>query len=210
MIIQCPNPACKKKFRFDDAKLQSGPLKVRCTNCRHIFIISTKTTPQREAKERKIFAPGARVVVRDAEWLIRKVDRTSTGGQALTAIGISELVKDKEAIFLTEIDKEIELLDPVDTKLVQDNSSSYKATLLYMESLLRQTPPTDENLFIGHLAAMDVVPYQLDPAIQALEQPRQRILMADAVGLGKTIEAGVLLTELITSQVSNDYLSSYR
>jgi len=30
-----------------------------------------------------IFAPGARVVVRDAEWIVRRVDNTSTGGQAL-------------------------------------------------------------------------------------------------------------------------------
>ena len=144
-----------------------------------------------------IFAPGARVVVRDAEWLVRKVDRTSTGGQSLNVIGISELVKDKEAIFLTEIDKNIELLDPAETNLVPDKSSSYQASLLYMESLLRQTPPTDENLYIGHQAAMDSVPYQLDPAIQALQQPRQRILIADAVGLGKTLECGILVSELI-------------
>ncbi|MEE8291367.1 MAG: hypothetical protein V3R80_07810 [Candidatus Tectomicrobia bacterium] len=32
---------------------------------------------------------------------------------------------------------------------------------------------------------------QLDPAMPALHQPRQRILIADAVGLGKTLEAGV-------------------
>lgn len=116
-----------------------------------------------------VVAPGARVVIRDAEWLVRKVDRTSTGGQALTVVGITELVKDKEAIFLDEIDKDIEVLDPVDTKLVHDPSSSYQKSLLYMESLLRHTPPTDENLYIGHKAAMDLVPYQLDPAIQALE-----------------------------------------
>ena len=144
-----------------------------------------------------VYAPGARIVVRDAEWLVRRVDRTSTGGQALNVIGISELVKDKEAIFLDEIEKSIEVLDPAETKLVQDESSSYQASLLYMESLLRKTSPTDENLYIGHKGAMDSVPFQLDPAIQALKQPRQRILIADAVGLGKTIEAGILLSELI-------------
>jgi hypothetical protein len=144
-----------------------------------------------------LYAPGARIVVRDAEWLVRRVDRTSTGGQALTVTGISELVRDKEAIFLTEIDKNIEILDPVDTKLVRDESSSYQASLLYMESILRRKPPTDQNIYTGHKAAMDPVPYQLDPAIQALKQPRQRILIADAVGLGKTLEAGILLSELI-------------
>jgi superfamily II DNA or RNA helicase len=44
---------------------------------------------------------------------------------------------------------------------------------------------------------MNLVPYQLDPALQALRQPRQRILIADATGLGKTLEAGILTTELI-------------
>jgi SNF2 family DNA or RNA helicase len=62
---------------------------------------------------------------------------------------------------------------------------------------LRQTPPTDGKLYSGHTGAVDAVPYQLDPAFQALQQPRQRILLADAVGLGKTIEAGILLSELI-------------
>src|SRR6266545_416077 len=148
-------------------------------------------------RHESVLAPGARVLVRDAEWLVRRVDRTSTGGQALSVVGTSELVRDKEAIFLTEVEKKIDVLDPVDTQLAPDTSSSYQASLLYMESLLRQTPPTDDNLYLGHRAAMDLIPYQLDPALQALKQPRQRILIADAVGLGKTLEAGILATELI-------------
>jgi len=191
MKVQCDQ--CQKTYDFPDSKLKIGPLKVQCRKCNNIFVVSKSHSQKTES----VFAPGARVLVRDAEWLVRRVDRTSTGGQALSVVGISELVKDKEAIFLTEVEKSIEILDPVDTKLVQDTSSSYQASLLYIESLLRQTPPTDENLYIGHLAAMDPVPFQLDPAIQALQQPRQRILIADGVGLGKTLEAGVLLSELI-------------
>ena len=44
---------------------------------------------------------------------------------------------------------------------------------------------------------MDLLPYQLDPGCQALSRPRQHILIADAGGLGKTLEAGVLVSELI-------------
>lgn len=151
--------------------------------------------PARRKTQR--FAPGARVLVRDAEWLVRRVDRTSTGGQALSVVGLSEVVRDKEALFLDEAEKSIEALDPAATELVRDESSSYRSSLLYMEALLRRTPPTDEHLHIGHRAAMDPVPYQLEPAARALRQPRQRILVADAVGLGKTLEAGVLLSELV-------------
>lgn len=149
-------------------------------------------------------AAGARVVIRDAEWLVKTVDRTSTGTQSIRAVGISELVRGREAVFLEDLEEwadGIEVLDPAAVKLVEDPSPHYRNSMLYIESLLRQTPPTDppaeEKIYLGHKAAMDAVPYQLDPAMQALKQPRQRILIADAVGLGKTLEAGVLLTELI-------------
>ena len=142
-------------------------------------------------------APGARVVIRDAEWVVRKVDTSSDGGQQLTCDGISELVQNKTGIFLTKLEDEIQVLDPAKTELVQDTSAGYKSSLLYIESLLRRATPYDDRIHVGHQAAMDQVDYQLDPALQALKQPRQRILIADSVGLGKTLEAGILVTELI-------------
>ena len=151
------------------------------------------TTPPPETT----FAPGARVLIRDAEWVIRSVDPSAAGGQQLLCVGVSELVREREAIFLTKLEPQIEVLDPAKTTLVRDRSPRFADSLLTMESQLRQAVPSDERIHVGHTAAMDLVPYQLDPARQALRQPRQRILIADAVGLGKTLEAGILVSELI-------------
>ena len=48
------------------------------------------------------FALGARVEIRDAEWVIRRVDMTTDNGYQLTCDGISELVCGKEAIFFDQ------------------------------------------------------------------------------------------------------------
>ena len=142
-------------------------------------------------------APGMRVVIRDEEWLVRRVDPSADGGSLLSCDGISELVRGQEALFLTELEDAIEILDPAQTQLIPDTSDKYSAALLYLESQRRRSVPNDESIHLGHRSVMNLVPYQLDPALQALRQPRSRILIADAVGLGKTLEAGILATELI-------------
>ncbi len=142
------------------------------------------------------FAPGMRVIIRDEEWMIKKIEINSLGNKSLYCTGISTLVKDKEAVFLTDLE-EIQIVNPAEVRLVPDTSPFYKRSLLYLESRWRQQIPTDGDLHIGHQAAMDLMPYQLDPAKLSLQRPRQRILIADTVGLGKTLEAGILMSELI-------------
>lgn len=144
-----------------------------------------------------LIAPGARAIIRDEEWLVRRVDPTDDGGRLLTCDGISELVRGRTALFLSQLEGEIEVLDPAATQLVEDDSPTYNATILYLESLRRRSVANDEHIHLGHRGVMDLMPYQLDPALQALRQPRSRILIADAVGLGKTLEAAILATELI-------------
>jgi superfamily II DNA or RNA helicase len=143
------------------------------------------------------FAPGSRVVIRDEEWLIRRVDPATDGGWLLACDGVSSLVAGRSSLFLTELEGRIEVLDPAATELVPDSSPTYNATLLYIESHRRRSVANDEKIHLGHRGVMNLVAYQLDPALQALRQPRSRILIADAVGLGKTLEAGILATELI-------------
>jgi len=150
------------------------------------------------------YSPGMRIVVRDAEWVIRRADMSSDGGYLIECEGISELIRGKEGRFLTSIENDpefnkspIEILDPAETTLIEDKSPNFKNSFLYIESLLRQKVPTDEQICFGHQAAMDPLPFQLDPTKIALKQPRQRMLIADSVGLGKTLEAGILMSELI-------------
>ena len=142
------------------------------------------------------FAPGMRIIIRDEEWMIKKVESNEIGNKALYCVGISPLVKEKSATFLSDLE-DIKIINPAEVKLVADDSPNFRKTQLFIESQWRQQIPTDSDLHIGNKAAMDVMPYQLDPASISLKRPRQRILIADTVGLGKTLEAGILMSELI-------------
>lgn len=63
-------------------------------------------------------------------------------------------------------------------------------TLIKLESQLTDT-------LYSYLGSRTFVePYQFRPALKFLESPNQRILLADEVGLGKTIEAGIIYLEL--------------
>src|SRR2546427_12365325 len=72
-------------------------------------------------------APGARIVVRDEEWLVRRVDPASDGGRLLTCDGVSDLVRGQSALFLTALEGPIEVLDPAETQLVADPSPLFNA-----------------------------------------------------------------------------------
>lgn len=142
------------------------------------------------------YSPGMRVIIRNEEWMVRKTERNSLENQSLYCVGVSPLVKDREAIFLADLE-EITPVDPAQTVLVPDDSQLFKRSRLFIESQWRQQIPTKPGLYIGDRAAMDLMNYQLEPAKIALKRPRQRILIADSVGLGKTLEAGILMSELI-------------
>lgn len=147
------------------------------------------------------YTAGMRLRIRDAEWFVRKVEEVKTGGQALYVRGITSPVQGRDQIFWTSAEEGgIEILRPEDTELKLDTSAHGIETRLRIESTLRSNPVSTDAIAIAHHAAMDVMNYQLQPAAHALHSPRDprsRILIADAVGLGKTLEAGILLSELI-------------
>lgn len=144
-------------------------------------------------------APGSVVLVRDAEWLVTKVEQ-ATDGFFVHVIGLSELVRDTEATFSTGIEKVV-TVDPANVGLVADRSSNFRRSRLWLEATLRKTPiaASDPDLSVARSGLSDPLDYQFKAVRKALDPDklRPRILLADAVGLGKTIEIGMILAELV-------------
>jgi superfamily II DNA or RNA helicase len=55
-------------------------------------------------------------------------------------------------------------------------------------------------------AGIEIEDYQLDPVVRAVQMPRVGLLIADDVGLGKTIEAGLVALELFERHRANRML----
>ncbi|MES9811662.1 MAG: DEAD/DEAH box helicase [Candidatus Thiodiazotropha sp.] len=141
-------------------------------------------------------APGARITLRDEDWIVRRVDLSDDGGHALTCDGLSELVRGTSATFLDRLEDDIQLHDPGNTELYLDTSPYFTQAHLYLESQRLRTVANDHLIHRADGAAMRNAAYQRLPAEKGLAQVRTRILIADGVGLGKTLEAAMLATEL--------------
>lgn len=56
--------------------------------------------------------------------------------------------------------------------------------------------PNLSTLYSLNAARIDFIPYQFRPVLRFIRSDRPRLLIADGVGVGKTIEAGLILREL--------------
>lgn len=77
-----------------------------------------------------------------------------------------------------------------------------EAELLVLEEFrarltaLQINQPSLSNLYSLHAARVNFIPYQFRPVLRFIRADRPRLLIADEVGVGKTIEAGLILREL--------------
>ncbi|KXW79108.1 helicase [Mycolicibacterium phlei DSM 43071] len=144
-------------------------------------------------------APGSIVVIRDEEWLVTSAEQ-GADGWLVRVRGLSELVAETTAAFYSSLD-EIEVQDPKQAKVVPDGSSGYRDARLWLEALLRKTPVPygEQSLTVSTHMLADALVYQRAAVTKALDPQRirPRILIADAVGLGKTLEIGMILSELV-------------
>ena len=76
-------------------------------------------------------------------------------------------------------------------------AARWSALSPYLDPAGGEGPPPREPVASPFHGGVCVESYQLAPLLKALRMPRVSLLIADDVGLGKTVEAGLILTELL-------------
>lgn len=135
--------------------------------------------------------PGVRLRLRGEDFLVTKCEK-----HLIDAEGISELVQNMRFQFDLRLE-EYDVLKPENTELQPDTSPNYRQTKLFLETIFRNSSHFSEHIEIAHKAAIRGANFQFVPTIKALSLPQPRILIADGVGLGKTVQAGIFMAELI-------------
>lgn len=153
--------------------------------------------------------PGQLVEVRRRQWVVTDVQRSSlppdplrmtfTDSQHLVKLSSVEedgLGEDLQVIW--EVEPGARAHDNVFLPMVEgfDEPSRFDAFLdaVRWGAVAATGIPALQSPFRSGITIED---YQLDPVVRALQMPRANLLIADDVGIGKTIEAGLVAQELI-------------
>lgn len=132
----------------------------------------------------------SRILLRGQTWLVR--EQAILGDRTLLRLEDSETHETIEA--LCPPDEFLPIPDPApgfDRRAL----APFGIWRSHHEALIQATPRGAYAAF--HTGRISPEPYQFAPLARMLASPRRSILIADDVGLGKTIEAGICLLELI-------------
>jgi superfamily II DNA or RNA helicase len=139
-------------------------------------------------------AVGDRVAARDRPWRVQGVEQLGPGRHLLKLLpaggdGGSPLTVVTPPERVTPLPPEELRFDPAELGPIGPWLTAHKALAL--------TATKDDALGGARYGRVVLEAYQVAPVLRVLAKPRPRLLIADDVGLGKTIEAGLCLLELM-------------
>ncbi len=150
-------------------------------------------------------APGQVVRVRTRRYLVETVAACSEPDHA-TPVGLSCLGDDAQGDQLTVLwqrELDAEVIDEADWDAIAARGFDQPRQFAAFLHTIRWNCVTSTNprlLQAPYRAGIDIKHYQLEPLRKALALPRVNLFIADDVGLGKTIEAGLIVRELLMRQ----------
>ena len=145
--------------------------------------------------------PGTEVQARGLRWEI--VFSQSLGSQTLYRLrGLHGAFKGEEV----ELLEPFETIKPTYRKLDPEHAGPIRNWLLYHQAFLLEQALGPSALLAVQPGRLKLEAYQLVPVLRAIRMSRVRLLLADSVGLGKTIEAGLVLTELMARRLAHRVL----
>jgi superfamily II DNA or RNA helicase len=146
--------------------------------------------------------PGQLVEVRRRQWVVADVDaaglETATPQHCVTLSSIDEDCLGEELEVVWEIEPGAQVIERAGLPSVtgQDDSGMLDAFL----DAVRWGAATNADrgfLQAPFRSGVSIEDFQLDPLVRAINMARVNLLVADDVGLGKTIEAGLVVQELL-------------
>lgn len=147
---------------------------------------------------------GEIVRIRQRQYLVEDVQPPPAAGES-TLVSLSCLDDDAqgeplEVLWELEIDAEIVHASWGNLGRRHFDSPSRFAAYLHALRWNCVTATTPRLFQAPWRAGIEVMAYQLEPLRKALRLPRVNLFIADDVGLGKTIEAGLVLREMLMRQ----------
>lgn len=148
------------------------------------------------------FLPGSEVTFRGLRW---EVVYSQPGGPDLELYRLRCLDGGLRGAEM-DVVHPFEAIEPVATEMDPARPGRLDTWRVYHQAFLLEQALGPDTLVAVQPGRLRIAPYQLVPVMRALRMSRVRLMLADGVGLGKTVEAGLVLAELIARRRANRIL----